>query len=71
MVKVIAKHVNHKWFIEFIDEESDDLQLFTFVYRKKDKETFLKNLGIFRNIINGRSLKKGKAIRRYFWARYI
>ena len=71
MVKVIAKHVNHKWFIKFIDEESDDVQLFTFVYRKKDRETFLKNLVTFGNIINGRSLKKGMAIRRYFWARYI
>lgn len=71
MVKVVAKHVNHKWFIKFIDEESDDVQLFTFVYRKKDRETFLKNLRIFGNIINGKSLKKSMAIRRYFWTRYI
>lgn len=71
MVKVVAKHVNYKWFIKFIDEESDDVQLFTFVYQKKDRETFLKNLRIFGNIINGKSLKKSMAIRRYFWTRYI
>ena len=71
MIKIIAKHNDHKWIVKFIDEESDDVQLFTFIYRKKDRETFLKNLNIFRNIINGRSLKKGMAIRRYFWTRYI
>lgn len=70
-MKISTKHNNHKWIVEFLDEESDDLQFFTFIYRKKDRETFLKKLCIFGNIINGKSLKKGKAIRRYFWARYI
>lgn len=71
MIKVIAKHNNHKWIVEFIDEETDDIQFFTFIYRKKDRETFLKNLGIFKNFINGRSLKRIKSIRKYFWIRYI
>lgn len=71
MVKIIAKHNDHKWIVEFIDEESDDIQFFTFIYRKKDRETFLKNLRIFGNFINGKSLKRIKAIRRYFWTRYI
>lgn len=71
MMKISAKHNNHKWIVEFLDEESDDLQFFTFIYRKKDRETFLKKLRIFGNIINGKSLKRSKTIRRYFWARYI
>lgn len=71
MVKIIAKHKDHRWIVKFIDQDSNDVQTFSFIYIKKDRETFLKNLGIFRNIINGRSLKKGMAIRRYFWARYI
>lgn len=71
MIKVIAKHNNHKWIVEFIDEETDDIQFFTFIYRKKDRETFLNNLGIFKNFINGRSLKRIKSIRKYFWIRYI
>lgn len=71
MIKINASHKGNKWFVKFLDQETNDVQTFSFIYRKKDRETFLKNLGIFKNIINGRSLKKGMAIRRYFWIRYI
>ena len=71
MIKINASHKGNKWFVKFLDQETNDVQTFTFIYIKKDRETFLKNLAIFGSIINGKSLKKGMAVRRYFWTRYI
>lgn len=70
MVKIIAKHKDHRWIIKFINEDND-AQTLTFIYIKKDRDIFLKKLYLYGDIINGKSIKKGTAIRRYFWARYI
>lgn len=71
MIKINASHKGNKWFVKFLDQETNDVQTFTFIYIKKDREIFLKNLTTFGSIINGKSLKKGMSIRRYFWTRYI
>lgn len=71
MIKINASHKGNKWFVKFLDQETNDVQTFTFIYIKKDREIFLKNLTTFGSIINGKSFKKGMSIRRYFWTRYI